>query len=115
MVAQALTKPAAGSSAGSPPIAADVWLGAMVPKRWAKHAVTRNSIKRQIYKVSSEFETVLPFAAHVVRLRSAFDRASFFSATSVTLKLAVREELRQLFAMATRGSLDGRSSNQLRC
>ena len=27
----------------------DVWIGAMVPKRWAKRAVTRNAIKRQIY------------------------------------------------------------------
>lgn len=117
MVAQVPTKPAvAGSAVGHPSTAANVWLGAMVPKRWAKHAVTRNSIKRQIFQVSSEFESVLPFAAHVVRLRSAFDRASFFSATSVALKLAVREELRQLFAIATRGGLlDGRSSNPPRC
>ncbi len=31
----------------------DVWLGAMVPKRWARRAVTRNAIKRQIYAVSA--------------------------------------------------------------
>ena len=29
-----------------------VWIGALVPKRWAKRAVTRNAIKRQIYTVS---------------------------------------------------------------
>ncbi len=76
----------------------DVWLGAMVPKRWAKRAVTRNTIKRQIYSVSAEFESVLPQCAHVVRLRAGFDRAQFTSATSEVLKAAVRAELHQLFA-----------------
>ena len=32
----------------------------MVPKRWAKRAVTRNAIKRQIYNVSAAFEAALP-------------------------------------------------------
>ena len=75
-----------------------VWLGAMVPKRWAKRAVTRNAIKRQIYNVSAEFEPRLPQRAHVVRLRAGFDRARFVSATSDVLKAAVRAELQQLFA-----------------
>lgn len=74
-----------------------VWLGAMVPKRWAKRAVTRNAIKRQIYNVSAEFESVLTERAHVVRLRATFDRKQFISATSDALKTAVREELHQLF------------------
>lgn len=78
-----------------------VWMGAMVPKRWAKLAVTRNAIKRQIYNVSHEFEPVLPVAAHLVRLRTGFDAAQFVSATSKLLKTAVREELQQLFAKAT--------------
>jgi ribonuclease P protein component len=73
----------------------------MVPKRWAKRAVTRNFIKRQIYNVSSEFESVLPVAAHVVRLRSGFDRSRFVSASSDALKTAVRGELLQLFSNAT--------------
>lgn len=75
----------------------DVWLGAMVPKRWAKRAVTRNAIKRQIYTLGQEFENALSLAAHVVRLRSGFDRAVFTSATSKVLKAAVRTELHQLF------------------
>ncbi len=75
-----------------------VWLGAMVPKRWAKRAVTRNAIKRQIYNVSADFELRLPAQAHVVRLRAAFDRAQFVSATSDVLKAAVRAELQQLFS-----------------
>ena len=78
----------------------DVWLGAMVPKRWAKRAVTRNTIKRQIYAISAQFEVRLPCAAHVVRLRSGFDRQQFISATSPMLKLAVRQELEQLFERA---------------
>lgn len=83
----------------------DVWLGAMVPKRWAKRAVTRNTIKRQVYAVSQEFALSLSQAAHVVRLRSSFDRQHFVSATSDALKAAVRLELQQLFAKATGQSL----------
>ena len=81
---------------------ADVWLGAMVPKRWARRAVTRNAIKRQIYNVSEHFCDRLPKAAHVVRLRTTFDRKQFISATSEVLKLAVRQELEQLFERAVR-------------
>jgi ribonuclease P protein component len=74
-----------------------VWMGAMVPKRWARRAVTRNTVKRQIYAVSVRFADRLPQAAHVVRLRATFDRKQFISASSDTLKLAVRQELEQLF------------------
>jgi ribonuclease P protein component len=81
-----------------------VWLGAMVPKRWARRAVTRNTIKRQIYTVGATFEARLPQAAHVVRLRTAFDRKQFVSATSDQLKEAVRTELLQLFGYAARRS-----------
>jgi ribonuclease P protein component len=83
-------------------IADDAWLGAMVPKRWARRAVTRNAIKRQIYSVSTEPEFAWPCAAHVVRLRAAFDRKQFASASSDQLKAAVRAELRQLFAKGAR-------------
>lgn len=80
---------------------ADVWLGAMVPKRWARRAVTRNTIKRQIYNIGSDFEPRLPVAAHVVRLHRAFDRKQFISATSDQLKQAVRAELLELFGRAS--------------
>jgi ribonuclease P protein component len=76
----------------------DVWVGAMVPKRWAKRAVTRNAIKRQIYMVCVELKPQFEMAAHVVRLRSGFDKAEFVSASSTALKSAVRQELNQLFA-----------------
>ena len=76
----------------------------MVPKRWARRAVTRNTIKRQIYAVASGFEARMPSGAHVVRLRMGFDRKQFVSATSEALKQAVRAELEQLFAAAERRS-----------
>jgi ribonuclease P protein component len=77
-----------------------VWIGVLLPKRWARRAVTRNAIKRQIYNVSATFEPQLLAAAHVVRLRAAFDRKHFTSATSDLLKQAVRTELQQLFTLA---------------
>ncbi|RYX90070.1 MAG: ribonuclease P protein component [Comamonadaceae bacterium] len=69
------------------------WMGAMVPKRWAKRAVTRNAIKRQIYTLSAGFEDQYPVAAFVVRLRREFSRQQFVSATSAPLKEAVRHEV----------------------
>ena len=77
-----------------------VWMGALVPKRWAKRAVTRNTIKRQIYNVSAGFEASLAQAAHVVRLRAEFSRKLFGSATADALKWAGRDELHQLFSRA---------------
>lgn len=69
------------------------WLGAMVPKRWAKRAVTRNTIKRQIYTLGSSLELQGESCAYVVRLRSEFSRKQFVSASSDPLKQAVRAEL----------------------
>ena len=82
-----------------------------MPKRWAKRAVTRNTIKRQILNVSSEFESALPMAAYVVRLRSSLNRAKFSSATSAALKLAVRTELMLLFSDATQALPASRSTD----
>lgn len=75
---------------------ADAWLGALVPKRWARRAVTRNTIRRQIYETSRSWTGPLPQAAMVVRLRAEFSRKQFISATSDALKLAVRTELQAL-------------------
>jgi ribonuclease P protein component len=92
----------AGSQDHSKPLFAvqDTWLGVIVAKRWAKRAVTRNTIKRQIYAVSTASGCAMPVAAHVVRLRAGFDRAEFISATSDKLKIAIRAELQQLFSGA---------------
>ena len=75
-------------------------IGVLLPKRWAKRAVTRNTIKRQVYSLSESLQPPLPAAAHVVRLRAGFDRAQFASATSDALKRAVRVELQELFSRA---------------
>ena len=97
----------AGEGAAASPLwpRAGVWLGAMTPKRWARRAVTRNAIRRQVYALGGELAQSLPLlpAAHVVRLRAAFDRSQFPSASSLALKQAVRVELQQEFARAARG------------
>jgi ribonuclease P protein component len=79
---------------------ADTWLGVLLPKRWARRAVTRNAIRRQIYEVARLQSAELPQAVFVVRLRSGFSRESFPSATSEPLKRAVRSELCALLARA---------------
>ena len=82
----------------------DTWIGAMVPKRWAKRAVTRNTIKRQIYTVSSCLQNASTPAgspaAFLVRLRREFSRQVFASASSCALKEAVRAELLVLMQTA---------------
>ena len=86
------------------------WLGAMVPKRWAKRSVTRHALKRQIYAVAAENAAALCGASHVVRLRAGFDRREFVSASSTVLKQAARSELEQLFASALRRIARGQDS-----
>ena len=73
-------------------------MGALTPKRWAKRAVTRNLIRRQVHAVSFEFKKDLKPTAYVVRLRATFNPQKFVSASSDVLKHAVREELKQLFS-----------------
>jgi len=106
---QLRTSPAAPSkdpppSPGQADLSTDgeLLLGAVIPKRWARRAVTRNTIKRQIFAVAADFAALLPRTAHVVRLRSGFDRARFTSATSEQLRHAVRAELQALFSEAAR-------------
>ncbi len=84
--------------------AQDTWVGAMVPKRWAKRAVTRNAIKRQIYTLSADLLHDLPPAAWVVRLRRDFSRKEFVSASSDALKLAVRTEVAVLMQSGARSA-----------
>ncbi|MCX7251958.1 MAG: ribonuclease P protein component [Burkholderiales bacterium] len=69
------------------------WLGVLVPKRWARRAVTRNTLRRQIYAVARELTAGLPQLPMVVRLRSGFSRDDFPSATSDALKREARAEL----------------------
>lgn len=75
-----------------------LWLGAMVPKRWARRSVTRHAIKRQIYDVAQAMLPAQDSAAYLVRLRTGFSRQQFFSSSSDVLKQAVRAELIGLLA-----------------
>ena len=96
---------AAGSGLRKPLFShSDVWLGPLIPKRWAKRAVTRNAIKRQIFNVARDFESVLPLGAYVVRLRTEFLRKQFPSASSESLKQAVRVEVGQLLSKLPRAN-----------
>lgn len=73
-------------------------MGALTPKRWAKRAVTRNLIRRQVHAVAQEFGKSLKPTAYVVRLRASFSAQKFVSPSSDVLKQAVRAELQELFA-----------------
>ena len=103
---QAIAPPSAASEASKGGVAISAfqansaWIGALVPKRWAKRAVTRNMIKRQIYTMTQIKKSTLQIAAHVVRLRAGFGKDQYPSATSMALKAAVHLELEQLFALA---------------
>ncbi len=73
-----------------------VFVGVMSPKRFAKRAVTRNLIKRQIYALAAQLP--LSSAAYVVRLKTAFAKEQFKSASSDALRRVVRAELLALLA-----------------
>ncbi len=78
------------------------WLGAVVPKRHARRAVTRSLIKRQIYAAARRHASELAPGLWVVRLRAPIDRALYPSAASTALKLGTRSELDDLFIRAGR-------------
>ena len=94
---QPLSRPFLGDTGLSPEQTA---LGAMVPKRWARRAVTRNLLKRQIYGLAPALNPTPSPYAFVVRLRQSFPHQQFKAAASVPLKQAAREELLHLYAQA---------------
>ena len=79
-----------------------VWVGAVVPKKHARRAVTRTLLKRQIYAAVQRHVSALRTGLWVVRLRAPFDRAIYVSATSDALRRSVRDELDTLFAQSAR-------------
>ena len=76
------------------------WLGAVVPKRHARRAVTRSLLKRQIRAAMAKQRLALPTGLWVIRLRAPFDVALFPSARSAALLEAARDELDRLMASA---------------
>lgn len=81
-----------------------LWLGAVVPKRHARRAVTRTLLKRQIRAAMARHAAHLAAGLWVVRLRSPFDRARFTSAASEHLKRAASAELEQVLTAAAQGA-----------
>jgi len=71
-------------------------LAALLPKRWAKRAVTRNALRRQIYAAFAQQQAQLKPVPHLVRLRSAMSPDLFTSASSDPMKKAVRQEIDEL-------------------
>ena len=95
------------AQAGEPPVddssfEAAKRLGAVVPKRHARRAVTRSLLKRQIYAAGGRHAGSLGRGLWIVRLRAPFDRGSFVSAASVALRQVARDELDELFRAASR-------------
>ncbi len=71
-----------------------------MPKRFARRAVTRTLVKRQMRVAVSERQVVLPPGLWVLRLRSPIDRKAFPSAASDALRAVVRAELAALLDRA---------------
>ena len=93
-----------------PALGAGAALGVLLPKRWAKRAVTRNGMRRQIYAVFNDANLesgalTAQSLALVVRLRRSFSREVYISAWSRRLACEVRVQLTQLRTfVANRGS-----------
>lgn len=73
------------------------WLGLVMPKRLARRSVTRSLLKRQVRQLMAHHLARLPKGMWVVRLRAEFDCSLFLSASSETLRIAVRTELSAMF------------------
>jgi ribonuclease P protein component len=89
---------------------AQLWVGAVVPKRHARRAVTRSLLKRQIRSVVERHADAMAGGLWVVRLRSPFDKALFPSAASDALKRVAREELEALFGAAAQAAVRPRAA-----
>jgi ribonuclease P protein component len=80
-------------------------IGALLPKRWAKKAVRRNALRRQIYVLARQRLPLLAQAAGqpvdcVLRVRAAWSATVFISASSAAFKQSVEQELAALFTLA---------------
>jgi ribonuclease P protein component len=76
------------------------WFGAVVPKRHARKATTRNLLRRQIRCAVARHQSQLAHGMWLVRLRAPFDPRHFKSASSAMLRGAARAELDVLLKRA---------------
>lgn len=93
---------------GAPPRC--VWLGIVVPKRYARRAVTRSMLKRQIRSGVERFADGLPLGMWVFRLRSSYDPQRFVAAAPGEMRLTVRSEVTQLLQALKSPKLGPRSN-----
>ena len=75
----------------------NILFGALVPKRCAKRAVTRNSIKRQIRSIVSQHTMLSNDKAYVIRLHKEIKSTHTKSADSDVIKEIIRNDLIVLF------------------
>ncbi|CAK7021553.1 ribonuclease P protein component [Saezia sanguinis] len=75
-------------------------LGLIIPKRWAKRAVTRSLVKRQCRAQFALAAADLPAGDWIIRLRRSLDSGQWNSASSPALKQHVRQEIQHLLAQA---------------
>lgn len=78
------------------------WVGYALPKRFARRAVTRQLLKRQMREAVRRHAEDLSPGLWVLRLRAAFDARTFVSAASAPLRQAARDELDALLRAAAR-------------
>jgi ribonuclease P protein component len=76
------------------------WFGAVVPKRHARKAATRNLLRRQIRAAMERHHAVLAHGLWLVRLRAPFDARRYRSAAPDVLRVAARDELDALLTRA---------------
>lgn len=74
------------------------WWAAVVPKRNARRAVTRNLVDRQVLAALQRAQGRLAPGMWLLRLRAPWPREQYRSADSEALRTAVREELDNLLA-----------------
>jgi ribonuclease P protein component len=89
---------AVDESASAPPERS--WFGAVVPKRHARKAATRNLLRRQIRAAMDRHHGGLARGLWLVRLRAPFDGLRYRSAASQALRAAARSELDALLTRA---------------
>jgi len=82
------------------------WIGAVLPKRWARRAVTRQLLRRQIERAGRQIAAGVPgngAVAYVFRLRRDYPRSDFRSSASSQLKAAAFAEIGHLLRRAGAG------------
>ena len=89
------------------------WLGVTVPKRFARNAVTRSLLKRQIRNAMERCAPNLVAGLWIVRLRHGFDRANYRSAASDGLRYDVAAELDALMRSAAINTIHPQQTHRL--